>query len=492
MQTGTIMTIFLMALTALTLGCTDPEEFAQINQSVASPIDVAVGDDGKYFYALNADFDRTYNTGSILVISEDGDKVGAVQVPRLGRAIAVAGNDLIAVYDKYDDDSDFAIHLYDLSNDPTKPELVKQWTKENSELEDFDCTPINIAMRTGYKHFAVTCRIGKLFLGTLETPRTNSELKLVRDYGKTRRAMYLDSQKELLIQFPTDMDFQRTTDLLADDTKTFDDETGRVTNKPNEVPDQYEDTKFRRRSLNNERRRFQFSVYDIAAEREKGFPRLDIDQENDEKAINKELRWTYFTLRDFDHSPDTSAGITDLKSKHYRTNFWAAHPDPLDPNAFYLSHRGKHKKQNRYANSIIRVSITGDLTQTDPVPFTKDVLSFERVYGFSGELDPKNHFPGDFEVKFINGRLTLIVNHFKDHVNFRGKAAFSVAAKLLDGGQWRRELSSTSSSNSYYQLAVNERGKALVCSFYGDALIPLVVDPGANMTVGWNNIERID
>src|SRR5690606_8091122 len=116
--------------------------------------------------------------------------------------------------------------------------LVRTWTEDDPDLEDFDCTPINIAMDKGYKHFAVTCRLGKLFLGTLATPRANSELKLVRDYGEpTRRAMYLDSRREILLQFPTDMTYQRTLDLLAEDTKTFDDETGRKTDAPNEIPD---------------------------------------------------------------------------------------------------------------------------------------------------------------------------------------------------------------------------------------------------------------
>jgi hypothetical protein len=490
----------LLALFALATACSRPENLKEIDQSVASPIDNAVSDDGKYFYVLNSDFSQDFNSGSILVVDEDGKKVGAVKTPRLGRSIAVAGTDMIAVFDKSDDDSKYQIHLYDLSSDPTKPKLVRKWEEGDPGFEDIDCTncaPLNIALRKGYNHFAVTLRTGILLLGTLGSPRSASELKLVRRYGLTRRAMYLDPQRELLLQFPTSIagstsNFDK--DLLAEDKASYDDKTGKRVSKPNEIPDQLEDTKFQRRSSKSGRRWYQFAVYNIAAEREKGFPLLEIGSDKDEEAIEKEFRWTYFTLRDYPGSsgpPDTSAQITDPNTKHYRTNFWDARPDPISLDAFYLSHRGKLSKRNRYANSVIKVTITGNLAQTDPILPTAAVLRFERQYGFSGELDPKNHFPGDFEVGFINGRLTLVVNHFKDQVTFRGDSFYSIAAKVLDGPAWHREIQSTSSANSYYQLAFNERGRLLVCSFYGNALIPLEVDPGASMTVGWDNIERI-
>jgi len=446
------------------LGCKKIDEFETLGTKVASPIDVATSDDGKYFYVLNSDFDRTYGEGSVLVINEDGEKLHATPVPRLGRNLTVVGTDMIALFDRSEDETDHSISLFDLT-DPENPTLIKTWSKD----DEVDC------------------------IRTLKTPRSETTLQPVRNYQRTHRALYLDAARELLFAFVTDVNKQTTTDLETADRLTFDPVTGDETPGANEVPDEYEDNKFQRKNSVKTRERYQFVVYNIGAERAKDFKFAELNDSTDDSA-NLELRWLYFTLKNFDGTPETDAGITDLDRKLYRTNFWDAKPDPNDPDSFYLSHRGRSTKYSRFVNSVIHVNIIGDVTYLDdqdrPTP-TARVLDFKLVYGFEGELDTAKHFPGDFEIVNINGRNTLIVNHFRDLVNFRKEQHFSIAAKMLDGGFWRDEVGTSKSGSSFFQVAANARGKALSCAFYGNAVIPLEVNPGTGITVGWNDITRI-
>lgn len=476
---------------ATLVACNDISDTEAIDLKVASPTDVAVSQDGGYFYVLNADFDGNHESGSILVIDETGAKKNAITVPRLGRDLTLAGTDLLALFDKADDDAEYEVHLYDVST-PEQPKLKKKWSGDA-----LDCLPLSAALYENYQHFAISCAFGRLFIGTLASPREQSTLKLVRDYDKTRRAIHIDTNRELLFAFVTDIGRQNTSDNLAEDKKTYHPETGVESDGANQIPDEYESSKSRRRNSTGARRRYQMVVYNIAAERspadtDESFPFRNVDDQSDLTAQN-ELRWLYFTLKDFDGTPDSDAQITNFDVKHYRTNFWQAHADPFDANSFYLSHRGRQNDDDsKHTNNIVRVSIKGDISQTDPIANTSEVLDFERIYGFKGELDKDRHFPGDFSVNMISGRLTLLINHFRDMVNFRSNPSFSVAAKLLDGGFWRKEVRSSEKSNSYFQVAVNARGKALSCAFYGNAVIPLEVQPGTDIKVGWGDLTRID
>jgi len=483
------LTISLTTIMICILGCKREENFPDIGTHVSSPTDISVDNTGEYFYVLNSDFDRTYNNGSLLVINSSGEKITAIETPRLGRSINIAGDDLIATFDKQDDDSEFEIHLYDISNRES-PALVKRWTSADSALE-LNCIPVNSVIKENYDHFAVSCSGGRLYLGTLKTPRSDTELKLVRNYFVTRRALHLDVNREVLFAFPTDIITQETEDKLADDQRTIDWETGDETEGPNEVPDDFEATRFSRYNLPKNARRYQYITYPIAQERDKGFPYRGLGNDVN-PTTDQELHWLYFTLKNYDGTPDTDAGVTNLNQKHYRTNFWTAESDPFDPNAFYLSHRGKNSKNNRFANSIIKVTILNDTTQTEPKLNNSQLLNFERVYGFSGELNPEQHFPGDFEVKLVNNRLTLLVNHFKDRASFRNSASYTVSAKTLDGTLWSQEISSSSPDSSYFQVAMNKNGKVLAGSFYGNAVIPLEVLPGADIKLGWGNSQRIE
>jgi hypothetical protein len=261
----------------------------------------------------------------------------------------------------------------------------------------------------------------------------------------------------------------------------------------NEVPDDFEKTR-RERNNRSRRRPFQFIVYDIAAESEKGFPYLD-DPTN--RQVQDEHRWLYFNVGNFDGTPDNTAAETDPQNKYYRTNFWEAKADPVDPNTFYLSHRGPPKDGGSpHANHIVRVRMTGNprkkitLGGVERPDFTSNYLEFERVYGFAGSENNQFHYPGDFEVVDLAGQKLLVVNHFRDLVNWvRGDTYFSVVAKVMDEFYWQGETSNNQDPfNSYYQVATAPDGRTLTGSFYGNAVILLDVTPGADI----REIKRIE
>lgn len=479
-----IWIILLFTLTGLS--CTDAEVLPDIEQHIAGPADVDVSEDGQYFYVLNTNFDHNYQSGSILILDETGAKQGAVKIDSLGRSMMVAGNRMLVAFDKKDPDSSSKVELYDLT-DPLQPVLKKTFP--------LDCSPINAVARPGYAHFAVSCLGGHLYVGTFGADLSESTLNLVRELPLNRRALYIDPTRELLLAFTTDMARQEASDLKAKDEKSFTDET--ETAVANEIPDDFESTKRARRRL-SQRYVYQFTVYDIAKERSEGF-KLRRTSDRDDQVVQGEDRWIYFTLNNFDGTPDSDEGVRDPSTRNYRTNFWAVKPDATDPNRFYLSHRGGSASEN--ANNIVRVSIIGDLKPTaataetdcgtgfryevgNCVPFTNRVLSFERVYGFNGEVDSLS-YPGDFVIQPVQGQDVLLVNHFRDLVYWKpDQRRFSIAAKTLDQGEgWLSEIKSTDHRQSYLEVAMNARGKALSCSFYGNNVLLLDVKPGTAITL---------
>lgn len=492
---------FSVLLAALFLaGCNKGEKFPALGDKISSPTDVAVSDSGDYFFVLNADFDRTYNTGSILTMKPDGTKVATLQVPRLGRSMSVAGNDMLVTFDRAQDDETRKLTLYDIT-DPAAPQSKISW--------DLDCAAWNTVIRKGYKYFAVNCLDGKLFIGTLADKREESTLKLVRQYatggGWTRRAMHIDTKRNLLFMFTTVIRYKDflINDLEDDDRYSFDETTNSQVDAPDgdEVPDALQkDAATNRREMTN-RQKWQFVVYNIAKEaavpaadcglEECGpFPyrSADISITNKDQTVKNEFRWLYFTATNRYGYPDSDAGYWNQNRQIYRTNIWEAKPDPLNADAFYISQRGA--KASPYSNHVVRVTITGDIAATSPVLRTKDVLRFERVYGFGGELNADGrHYPGDFEVVSINGAPTLLVNHFKDLSGFvRADAYSSLVSKVLDEGDWVSELTGTDASESFYQVAVNSKGQGISGSYYGNAVILLDIQPG----IGINKTQRIE
>lgn len=505
--------LLLAFLCIVFVACKRVEPFPDLGTKVASPVDVEVSENGNHFFVLNADFDRTYGQGSILVLDKDGGKVTAVPVPRMGRFLTLAGNDLFVGIDAPDEETQPMLLLFDMS-DPQNPVERKRWSME--------CSPLNAAVRSGYDYFVVSCTTGQIYLGKLAEDRVQSTMKVVRRYGVSRRALHIDPVRGLVFGFTTDLDKQSNVDSLEVDKQTYDEQgklveaplqsDGSPSIMPDEIPDERQST---RRALSNRNawQTYQFFVYNINQELGSS-PSCTSPQEGNEdcfpyRKVNdpvvlRELRWMYFQLSNIDGSPDpVGPEFNPSTYKYYRTNFWAARHDRSDPDVFYLSHRGPPRDAGSpHANQIIRVRITGDIAAetvsnpgtTTSVPKTGDVLQFERIYGFAGPEVSKYHYPGDFELTDINGQDVLVVNHFRDLVNWvRGDVYFSIAAKTLDGGSWLAETENPDTgradpgSRSWYQVAVNREGRAVSCLFYSNAVMLLDVVPG----VGITEVKRI-
>lgn len=480
----------LLALASLViLGCVRDDKFPTLRDQFAWPIDIAAHEGGEYFYVLNADGERQYNKGSIVTLSAEGNKVGALGTPRLGRSLDIAGSVMIASYGG-DEDAPNSLQIFDVS-DPAAPILAKTF-----ELAD-TCIPLATVVRKDYPYFAMSCSVtdildqsGQLYIGVLDfEDLAASELYHVRDLDRTRRALHIDTSRNALLAFPSDPKREIASDFIADDIISYDPvSTEIIENQANEIPDAMEST-VRSRERISDQRVYQVLVYDIAKAAAENFPLVA----KNSKEADLEYRWIYYTGTNSDGIPDLyDTTFSNPQQKHYRTNFWSAVADPDDTSAFYLSHRNRPSSA-RYANDVIKVTITGDLFQaqanarTDLAP-TADYLHFERVYGFNQEVKDW-HYPGDIEIARVQGTKLLFVNHFRDLVKWpRDQVFFGVAAKSLDGVPWYREVTDTSAFASYYQLAVNNDGVMMSCSFYGNSVIRLAVTPGADTI----STKRID
>ena len=435
--------------------CKLEENLPEIGMNFAGPIAIDTDKDHEYFYVLNSDYERTYNTASIRIVPVDDDpeKHTAVTIPRMGKILKIIDDTMFIAYDRARRDELGRFEIWDLSTDKTRPE--KKWSL------NIDCSPLSLATEKDYPYFALSCASGDLWMGTLTDPLEDSQLKLTRSYSFPRRAMVINTKRDLLFAFPSDSGALTYTDQIYND-----DLQG-----PNEIPDSFEDGQFRRRTSHY---KYQFIVYDIAAEKEKDFAFNELDDFTN----NHELRWTYFKLTDSD---GIAEGEIDDTQKYYRTNFYEAKNDPSigDSDSFFLSHRGNEKSP--HANNIIRVTIKGDPRIIDgKIPLTSDFLSFQRIYGFRnlGEVDDI-HYPSQFQLIQVANENLLIANHFRAPKYWKSdERRFSISAKSLSNNGSVYELTSTKTDRSYYQIAATPSGKSLTCSFYGSSVFLLDIKPG--------------
>lgn len=422
--------------------CTSKERFAELGEKIASPTAVAVSATGNHFYVANADYDRTYNRGSITVLDGEGRKLRAVSTPRMARSLTAAGDALLATFDRSSSTDTPAVHLYTLAS-PAAPVLRKAW--------NISCSPLNAVMRDNFEFFFVGCRQGELFVGS----KKNLSLKQVRDYGHARRAMHLDFKRGLLLSFVTDINRQEYKDVILEDRITIKD--GEEIEKQNDIPDDWESSQKKM----HRGRIFQFTVYDIFAAQKQLNPFPYAKK-------NNEFRWLYYS--------DPAK-----KRKTWRTNFWDTHPDPDDPDKFYLSQRGTPSSSS---NSVIQVTITANPATKEDGTFlrTGEAFKFEKVYTSSDHQDLK--FPGDIAVATIAGKKTLLVNNFRDFVNWsRDQVFFAITAKTLLEPEWQKSFSSDQTDESYYQFAVNSQGTVVVSSFYGNKVFVFNLQPETEFTL---------
>ena len=412
----------LLATCLFVVFCAREENFPALGQRIASPVDVAVSDDGKHFYVLNSDYDRTYDRGSLLVLDAEGNKLRAISIPRMARHLVVAGTQLLVTFDRSTAGDAAAVQLYSLA-EPSKPSLQKSWT--------IACLPLNASMRKDFAYFFISCAQGELFIGN----SSNLLLKHVRTYQQPRRALHLDPQRGLLYAFVTAVNRQRFSDETLEDIFTINEQGDEIEGADN-VPDAWAQTgNFAERASV-----FQYAIYDIFAARDakpEPFPLLETD-------LSGELHWLHFP-----RWRESEAG----DSKTYRTNFYDTHPDPDDQDSFYLSQRGAIDSAS---NNIVRATID-----------EQHQLKFNVIHSADDEDDLR--FPSDIEVRRINSTKTLLVNSFRGFVNWpRTQVFFGITARALTQTRWQKSCTSQQLNASYYRFAANEQGTVVVSSFYGN------------------------
>jgi hypothetical protein len=467
-----ILNVLMPLLTAtLLFSCSEPEAFENLEDKVAGPM--AIAQSSTHFFVLNADIDRTYNKGSILVLDTDGNKVSTIETPRLGRFMTVKDNVLIAGFGPTNQYSTLPmINFYDIT-DPTSPTLERSIS--------MDCSPVNAYAPSSYSYFAVSCMGGKIFMGDWGSSFDTIELNLVRQPDSiTRRALYIDTASNILYAFSTDWSDPTFRDRILVDSNSYDENYSEIAGS-NEVPDIWEESSMAVESIANNRTdaQYKFLVYDIATEAAAGFP----ERASDSEESMVEMRWlSFFANR-------TSATF-ETGERYYRSNFWMALPHESDASSFYLSQRGDELSGiSPDSNAIYRLQITSSpLPVSGVAPATDTFLNVTAAYGH--ETDPAvtsgQRFTGNFALANANSQDYFVVNDFKDKSFSRNSDYFKTANYALGfkntAGTWVESQESTSRQDAYFAVgAIGNR--VLTGSFYSNELILLEVSPGSAITI---------
>ena len=414
-----LLIVFVIAIVTACalLTCNSSQQFLQLGKRLASPIDVAVADTGTHFYIINADHDRTYDQGSILVVDEAGKKIRALSTPRMASSVSVAGNNMLVTFMQSTETNHPEVQHYSLQN-PASPELPQRW--------QLPCQPLQSVQRTDYRYFFVSCTDGTLLYGDYD----KNILRPVRKYQQPRRAMYLDSERELLLAFPTSLGRPAQDQSLKD--------VQGKSNTSNFTPDIWEADK----TTNPSAELYQFALYDIRAAAKENFPFA--------KSQPAEMHWlTYDEL--------------EKEDKYYRTNFWQAEPDPDDKSAFYLSQRGALPTKNHTANNIVKVEIHADLRTAGnhALTFTQAVKSPHKLW-----------YPSDIAVQsFDNIGQVLFIGSFRDRATW----AQSYSSIMVQTSAWQEHLQGDEVELGAF--AVNARGILLAVSFFSNRMRMFKLDP---------------
>ncbi len=479
-----------LALLSVSLfwACKTEEKLPKLGESIAGPVDVVSSPTGNYFYVLNSDYERKFNQGSILVIDPETTppaKVASIAVPRMGRSLNIGQNFLLVTYDAVAEGELRRVELWDLK-DERSPVLAGEWS--------IGCSPINGIIAPTQPYFAVGCTTGEVYMGSLN--RSNvaaSTLDLVRGYGYAHRALYFyEGASTWLMGFPTDVDTPDVEDFAATDVKTYELTSDSMKDGADEVPDSLQDTLQARRRP-NAGYPYQMFLYNVTTEEaaSKADPEIGTATFRyvatgtfaKPSLVNSEMRYIYFTVRDIDGTPSSTEGTVELNNRFYRTNFWMAQSTVGGTGeVFFLSQRG-----NSYgspSNNVLKLQINPTALANATSTKFSEIFKVERVYGFANDRDSTGRYPGAFAVTELDGEPMLLINHFRDLINFRNAPFYGITRKFLNAPFSQEQASSFDSTTfdaSFYQLAVASSGKVLTCSFYGNALFLFDARPRNSM-----------
>ena len=493
--------MFFLGLAVRLNGCSEAQTLPAIGDMVARPTAVAYDPTAKLFYVLNSNLNQHYSTGSLQAINHQGQLEHSEPLPRLGRTLVLAGDFLLLTFDResplHQDQAlpKSQVALYKIDRQSSRPlslTLQKSWPQD-------DCSPLSATMlpaqsptaeATLYPYFAVSCLNGKMLVGKInESEPKASTLQTVRQFpNNVRAALHLDRSRNLLYAFSTAVGGSYLDDMVATDSGGWDPTQGSlgkfVKGTPNEVPDELENTWAKYTQLQEVGSHLQFWVYDLAAASQAGFPWKDYRDYN-----KTEMRWLYFTMK----NGASDIPTVEANQHYYRSNFWRAQPHPVDPDRFYLSHRGlDHPNRSQDSNNIVEVTVTGSRDQiTNPTAVATDkVFEFVRVFGFKDQRNT-SYYLNDFSVLAPeSGPETLVISSFKDLAYFDTDHYAIVAATVGETPTpWSEASISESADKSYFQLAASPpdptTGEIFLatCSFYGNSIIVFTVKPGENLNM---------
>ncbi len=470
------------------VSCKTEEKLPKLGDKLAGPVDAVASPSANYFYVLNSDFERRFDQGSLIVIdpeaAEGAQKLAAIPTERMGRSLHVAQNLLLVTYDVFQDGQYRLVELWDLQNE-TSPQLA--WKGA------LGCSPINGVIAKQKPYFAVSCSNGDLYLGAINSSNlAASTLSYVRNYGYAHRALYFyeGQAATYLLGFPTDVESPNLDDFSATDAKTYDRTTDKVQDGADEIPDSFQETvDARRRPAAGYP--YQMFLYNVTQEETESKSQQDnsspfrfiaLGTYAKPSQANQEMLFVNYTLREQDGTPSSTEGSLDLYTRAYHTNFWMAQAGLGASDQFYLSQRG-----NAYgspANNILRLTIDPAQIGSSKAKFSQ-IFRVERVYGFLADRDNTARFPGAFAVARVDDEPMLLINHFRDLINFREAPFYSISRKYLNqpfASEQAQSYDSTDFQSSFYQIAVSTKGKVLSCSYYGNALYLFDARPRTTMS----------
>lgn len=474
----------------LVAACKTEEKLPDLGNQLAGPIDMVTSPSGNYIYVLNSDYERRFNTGSILLIdpnAADGqEKIAAFEVRRMGRSMHIAQNRLLVTYaDSISQDYGY-VELYDLT-DETKPALLAK--------REITCMPINGVIAPSQAYFAVSCAEGDLWIGKGLSDDASITLDRARSYGYDRRALYFyEGAKTWLLAFPSDFELEDSADAVLEDKQKYDAATDAMVDGSNGVPDAHENTPQVRRRPQSAWP-LQVAIYPLSDEETASaepqsadtppyatFRFLPLGIYTEPTSANSELRYIRYSLTNSAGVPTGSEGTLDPNVHSYHTNFWEAKASLSgDPAEFYVSQRGDYGAQ---ANNVLRMYINESGLASTSSTF-EQTFTVERAYGQDIDRDNGGRYPCDFELAIIGGEPMLLINHFRDLIYFAGAPFYAITRKFLDGSKAQFEQPSSKDStrfeDSYYQLAVSGTGKVLTASFYGNVLYLFDANPSISI-----------
>ncbi|MBC7658644.1 MAG: hypothetical protein H7249_02960 [Chitinophagaceae bacterium] len=485
--------------------CNVKEKLPPLGKQISGAVDIVTSPSGKLFYVLNSDYERRYNTGSLIVIDPaapaGSEKINAIGTPRVGRSLHVQGNLLLITYADSEARALGTVEMWDTTDERTPS---KMWSR------NVDCNPLNGIISPDLTYFAIGCIGGNIYVG--KNPRSAANVPttfdLVRSYGYDHHALYFYSTggKTFLLGFPSDIDKKGFADATVDDKQSYIAATDTVVDGPNGVPDTFELTAAERRQTNLAHP-YQMFVYPVTDEEEASkaphdpaFPvygtfRYILHGSFTKPSVSDtEIHYIYYNLLEADGQAPAGNGIPDsgeyiiTPNKHrYRTNFWEIKNGvENNPAIFYISQRGDYNSQS---NNVLRVVINDAALLNAKTSNFEQMFQVNRVYGFKIDHDNGGRYPGAFDIANIDGEPMLLVNSFRDLIYYAEAPFYSITRKLLDNPTALTEVPSSFDSTdfrtSFYQIAVatdpSVKGKMLTSSFYGNILYLFDASPNVSI-----------